>query len=74
MQSIPSMYLDNLSILGDSSTQNVIDFLLIEADTIRAYKAHTHTPIFGGSAVRSAIGLADSIIEYADSTTDSVIL
>ena len=46
VRSIPSMYLDNLSILDDSSTQNVIDFLLIEADTIRAYKARTHTPIF----------------------------
>ena len=38
------------------------------------FKAHTHTPIFGGSAVKSAIESVDSITESADSTTDSVIV
>ena len=41
---------------------------------LTSFKAHTHTPIFGGSAVKSAIESADSIGESADCTTNAVIV
>ena len=36
-------------------------------------KAHTHTPIFGGSAIASVIETADSSSELADSNANSPV-
>ena len=48
-------------------------FHLSENIYVKGLKAHTHTPIFGGSAIESALESAYSSPESADSNANSSV-